>query len=135
MPSLRALGVGSIVYAVALSPDGKRAASGSYDGLVRLWDTATGRQLVTLLSIPGKEATNDWLALTPEGYALAGDSVATLSQWRMAGRPLTGDTVWRSLRHAEAVAKAIRGETVPAPTFATEGTENAEKRSVKRTKP
>src|SRR5262249_35634714 len=35
---LRTLAVGSMVYSAALSPDGKQAVTGSFDGLVRLWD-------------------------------------------------------------------------------------------------
>jgi WD40 repeat protein len=36
------------VFGVALSPDGKRIASGSDDGTVRVWDAATGKNLLTL---------------------------------------------------------------------------------------
>jgi WD40 repeat protein len=36
------------VTAVAISPDGKRLATGSYDQTIRLWDAATGQELLTL---------------------------------------------------------------------------------------
>src|SRR5262249_41628536 len=66
---LKTIAVGSSVYAVAISPSGKTIATGSFDGLARLWDEATGRHLITLLAIAGDNDQPDWLALTPEGYA------------------------------------------------------------------
>jgi WD40 repeat protein len=36
------------VTAVAFCPDGKTFASGSRDGTVKLWDLATGQELITL---------------------------------------------------------------------------------------
>ena len=34
------------VYSIAFSPDGKRVVTASGDGAARVWDTASGRQLV-----------------------------------------------------------------------------------------
>jgi WD40 repeat protein len=36
------------MLAVAFSPDGKRLATGAGDGLVKLWDRPTGREVLTL---------------------------------------------------------------------------------------
>jgi WD40 repeat protein len=35
------------VATVAISPDGKRVASGAYDELVKIWDFATGAEVST----------------------------------------------------------------------------------------
>ena len=53
--------VGSVTYSAAISPNAKFIASGSFDGLVRLWDEASARHLVTLLAYAGDDQP-DWLA-------------------------------------------------------------------------
>jgi len=41
------------VYSLALSPDGKSIASGSWDGEIRLWNLADGKPIRTVLAAPG----------------------------------------------------------------------------------
>jgi tricorn protease-like protein len=116
----RTISVGSVVYAVALSSDGKRIASGSFDGRVCLWDLATGRQLVTLLTMPADNPSTeqfDWLALTPEGFETSDPGLGSKGHWRMAGQPSPGDIVWKNLLKQDMVVKALRGEPVAAVTF------------------
>jgi WD40 repeat protein len=112
---IKAIAVGSSVYAVAISPSGKTIATGSFDGLVRLWDAASGRHLVTLLAIAGEGDQPDWLALTPEGYALGSDRLVKLGQWRTGSSEIAPDRVWSALHRPEQVARAVRGEAVAAP--------------------
>jgi WD40 repeat protein len=43
------------VYALALDAPARRLASGSYDGEVRVWDTADGRLITSFIASPGLE--------------------------------------------------------------------------------
>jgi len=47
-----------------MTPDTRRAVTGSGDGTVQIWDVATGDELARLISIDSGE---DWLITTPEG--------------------------------------------------------------------
>jgi len=42
------------VYAIAFSPDGKTAASGSNDNTVKLWNVVTGKEIGTLKGHDGE---------------------------------------------------------------------------------
>ena len=44
------------VYALAVSPDSKTVASGSWDGEVKLWNLADGKLLKTIIAAPGFKA-------------------------------------------------------------------------------
>jgi len=114
---VRTLAVGSVVYTTAISPNGKLIAAGSFDGLLRLFDAASGRHLLTLLSLPPTGEQGDWLALTPEGYTVNSEGLPGLGQWRMMGKETAAEKVWKALRQPEAVSKAWQGGTLPVPDF------------------
>jgi WD40 repeat protein len=50
-------GHGDWVYSVAVSRDGKRAASGAWDGALIVWDLAEGKALRTIVAAPGLAPT------------------------------------------------------------------------------
>jgi predicted NACHT family NTPase len=70
-----------MVYAVALSPDGRLALSGSQDQSVRLWEVATGRCLRTLRGHTGYVPA---VALAAGGrLALSGSFDGTVRLWEV----------------------------------------------------
>jgi eukaryotic-like serine/threonine-protein kinase len=56
---------------MAFGPDGQRLASASTDGTVKVWDMATGQQLVTLIGHTGNVSC---VAFSPDGKRLASAS-------------------------------------------------------------
>jgi WD40 repeat protein/serine/threonine protein kinase len=68
------------VVSVAFSPDGHRLASTSLDRTVKLWETATGQEVLTLRG--HKDVTSRVLFSPPDGRRLASVSVdGTLTIW------------------------------------------------------
>ena len=111
---IKSLPVGSMVYSVAVRNDGKLVASGSFDGLIRIWDHANTRLLTTLLATPDGE----WLALTPEVFCNGSDGMVKNGRWRTSGQVLPTDQIWKPARQAQEVAKALKLEKLGEPAFA-----------------
>jgi len=89
------------VYAVAASADGKRLASASGDGSVKLWNLADHSLLATLVQlVPG---TDDWLVVTGQGYFATSNPAAV--QVKTGG-----------VQDAEIVRQTLAGKTDPPPT-------------------
>ena len=92
----------SLVDAVAVTPDGRYAISGSSDNTLKVWDIKSGKEMQTLAGHTG------WVyavAVTPDGsYAISGSSDNTLKVWDIESgyeiRTLAGHT---SLVYAVAV--------------------------------
>lgn len=70
------------VYAVAVSADGRLAATGSFDKSVKLWDAATGKELRTLAGKNGHANQVLCLAFSPNGDTLvSGGSDNAVKVW------------------------------------------------------
>lgn len=88
---------GADVWAVAFAPDGKVIASGHRDGLVRLWDVATGKERGQLRGHTGDVHA---VLLTPDGKTVASASRdGTVRLWDA----VTGKELYRLEGHQRGV--------------------------------
>ena len=91
---------------MAFSPDGKRLASASGDGTVKVWDAATGQETLTLKGHTGVVSS---VAFSPDGKRLAS-----------AGRRPDGEGVGRRDRagnpHPQGAHRRVSGAWRSAPT-------------------
>lgn len=70
-----------VVFAVAVTPDGRRVVSGAEDGMLRVWDLATGKCERGLIGHSGPVRA---LTLTPDGRrAISGGDDSTLRTWNL----------------------------------------------------
>ena len=79
IPFIRELGHNSSVWSVAITPDGKRIVSGSWDETVKIWDLQSGEYLATL---EGHSNLVTSVAITPDGKRIVlGSSDKTVRIW------------------------------------------------------
>ena len=76
------------VSSVAFSPDGKRIASRDGMGMVKVWDTTSGEELITLYALGAGK-----VAFSPDGKWLAGSGKGTVKIW-----DATSYEEWRSFQ-------------------------------------
>ncbi len=110
---VKAFAVGSIAYSCALDDKKQFAASGSFDGLTRVWHVPSGRLLLTLVAQAGEKDPAQWLALTPQSYAVGSDAWVKEGVWLKAGK--SAGNIWPTVRNAKLVAQVSRGEDVAEP--------------------
>jgi WD40 repeat protein len=68
------------VTCMAFSPDGRRLTSGSKDGAIKLWEPATGREILTLLHGRGDVVTG--VSFSPDGRTIVSTSKrGTVKVW------------------------------------------------------
>ncbi len=93
------------IITLSISADGGLLVSGDAEGIIQLWDVATGGLQATLLvQRPAPEAEGDpagalqWLVLSPDGR-IDGTSIArTMVRWRSGEDIVTTDRPWRERR-------------------------------------
>lgn len=66
------------VYAVAFSPDGKYVVTGSFDNTLKLWETATGKEVKTYGGPQGHLKMVLSVAFSPDGQLIASGSADNL---------------------------------------------------------
>lgn len=96
----RLKGHGDSVYAVAYSPDGKYLVTGSLDHTLKLWETATGKEVKTYDGTTAHQKMVLCVAFSPDGQMIAsGSSDNTLKVWDV---PVSSPI--RSLKSADATS-------------------------------
>jgi len=99
------------VYALALSPDGKVLATGSYDQKIKLWNVEDGKEIRTL---SGHNGCVYGLSFRPDGKLLASASVdRTVKLWDVASGDRR-DTLSQSLKDLNAVTFSPDGKRLLA---------------------
>ncbi len=66
------------IATLAWEPEGRRLASGSIDETVKIWDTASGRELVTLRGVDGSATALAW---GPGGQFAVGEGSGGMKVW------------------------------------------------------
>lgn len=82
------IGHSDVVKSVAISPDSKILASGSFDQTIKLWQLDTGQLIDTLT---GHSGTVTSLAFSPDGQTLASSAAypdGTIKLWNLSTRRL-----------------------------------------------
>jgi WD40 repeat protein len=104
------------VSAIAFAPGGRSIASGSADGTVKLWETASGRLRATLRLLPSPEGqpfAPEWIAFTPAGYYRGSLGAGRYLGWRVGDQIVPGETYESTFQQAEVVQGALGGRSAP----------------------
>ena len=92
------------VSAIAITPDGKRVISGSYDNTIKIWEIETGKELFTLPSEryanAGHSESVSAIAITPDGKrVISGSADETIKIWEIE----TGNELFTLKGHSSSV--------------------------------
>lgn len=104
----------NVIPSVSFSPDGRTAVVASIAS-VRLHNTATGRELATLI----KFEDGEWLVITPEGYYNASEKGAQYLTVTFEGKNYTVDQFYDVFYRPDIVAAVLSGQDVSGLTSIT----------------
>jgi WD40 repeat protein len=97
-----------ITHSLFLSEDEKVLYSTSADKTIKIWDIKSGKEVISLYSLVGKE----WIAMTPEGYFNASPNGAKYLNVLTGPMNVTSvDAYYETFYRPDIVAKALDGVT------------------------
>lgn len=119
-------GHGDWVLGFNFSPDGSRMVTASWDGTIRTWDVASGRQLQSFSSLAGRPETYQkrvyYAEFSPDGSAvLTGGDGDNVQVWDAASGRLRHRFKGRLYAKPDALSAMIDGSSSPDPIFSADG--------------
>jgi WD40 repeat protein len=96
---------------IVFSRDGRLVVSGGSYGTVNVWETATGKHLVTLFAFsdsPNGKSDDDWVAYHPEGYYDCSPGGERYLGWRVGDEFHTPSTLGTNRHRPDRIESALR---------------------------
>jgi hypothetical protein len=92
--------------AIAFSADGATIVCGGHEGILTLWDSASGEICARIL----RAREGQWLVITPEGLFDGTPEGMRLATWRVGNRSFTLDQLRDSFRHEGLLQELFAGK-------------------------
>jgi len=96
---------------ITFSADGRFVISGGSYGTINVWETATGRHLVTLFTFEQRRddgtVADEWLAYHPDGFYDGSPGVDRFLAWRVGEELGFPSTLGAQLRRTDRIKSAL----------------------------